>query len=406
MNLAEMLGYADIQQLSRIANEYRCECNGNSKNELIQTILSAVSRKDMIDEQIGRMGLEDLRFLNSLLFDTRSSFSMEDLTARIQQSRFGEEETQSAAAPAPQGRAQAAKAAAKDKSATGGRKQAKSVKPKELTPRDIIAKFKHQGWLFNGLTGPNRYMFHVPSDLKARLRETLERRLSATIVPADEPHAYRDEQGLLTEDLYHLMRYVERYEVPTAADGSMYKRNVQQIIEHLGVRETLPAKGEWRFGYGRKFHVYPNRLSLLYDYAVDSLLLKEEPERLTLSAAGQEKLSQEPTDDTARLYKYWLRLYRTAIPNLVSLVHWIDSLAGQWVTAESLQRTLLPYIKPFYYDTAESVFAQRIVAMLLHLGFVRVGEHERLGTVIRMTKLGSAVVRDSIKDGGGLRSVR
>ncbi|WP_127530736.1 hypothetical protein [Paenibacillus kobensis] len=397
MNLAEMLGYADIQQLSRIANEYRCECNGNSKNELIQTILSTVSRKEMIDEQIGRMGMEDLRFLNSLLFDSRSSFSMEDLTARIQQSKFGEEQAQNDTA-ASQGRAQAPRTAVKEKGPSGGRKQAKSAKPKELTPRDVIVKFKHQGWLFNGLAGPNRYMFHVPSDLKARLRDTLERRMSVTIVPSDEPHAYRDEQGLLAEDLVHLLRYVERYEVPTAADGSMYKRNVQQILDHLGVREALPAKGEWRFGYGRKFHVYPNRLSLLYDYAVDSRLLKEEPERLTLSAAGQDRLAQEQTDDTMKLFKYWLKLYRTPIPNLLSIVHWVDSLARQWVTAESLQRTLLPYIKPFYYDTAESVFAQRVIAMMLHLGFVRVGEHEQQGTVIRMTKLGTAVIGEFMKE--------
>ncbi|GFN30665.1 hypothetical protein [Paenibacillus xylaniclasticus] len=397
MNLAEMLGYADIQQLSRIANEYRCECNGNSKNELIQTILSAVSRKEMIDEQIGRMGLEDLRFLNSLLFDSRSSFSMEDLTARIQQSKFGEEQPQSAAA-APQGQGQASKAKAKDKATSGSRKQNKASKPKELTPRDIIVKFKHQGWLFNGLAGPSRYMFHVPSDLKARLKETLERRLSTTIISADEPHAYRDEQGLLTEDLYHLLRYVERYEVPTAADGSMYKRNLQQIMEHLGVREALPTKGEWRFGYGRKFHVYPNRLSLLYDYSIDSKLLKEEGERLLLTAAGADKLSNEQTDDTAKLYKFWLKLYRTPIPNLISIVHWVNRFAKQWVTAESLQRTLLPYIKPFYYDTAESIFAQRIIAMMLHLGFVRVGEHEQYGTLIRMTKQGTAVIEESMKE--------
>lgn len=396
MNLADMLGYADIQQLSRIADEYRCECNGNSKNELIQTILSAVSRKDIFEERVGRMGLEDLRFLNSLLFDTRSSFSLEDLTARIQQSKFGEEQTQAMAT----GEADKPEASTKrkGKGEQASKKRAKAEKNAELSPRDIILKFKHQGWLFNGLAGPNRYLFHVPNDLKARLRDSLERRMTASIQPSEEPQAYRDEQGLLSEDLYHLLRYVSRYEVPTAADGSMYKRNLQQAIESLGVREALPQKGEWRFGYGRKFHVYPNRLSLIYDFAIDNKWLMEASERLTLTQAGSDKLSDEAIDETARLFKYWMKLYRTPIPNLQSIVHWIDCLAKQWVTAESLLRTLLPYIKPFYYDKAESIFAQRVISMMLHLGLVRVGEHENCGTVIRMTKWGSAIIAGTGKD--------
>lgn len=406
MNLADMLGYADIQQLSRIAVEYQCECNGNSKNELIQTILSAVSRRDIFEEQVGRLGMEDLRFLNSLLFDTRSSFSMEDLTARIQQSKFGEEQTGTVGSASGDQSADS-KGTSATKAAQGGtKKRTKAANPvKELTPRDIILKFKHQGWLFNGLAGPNRYMFHVPADLKTRLRDTLERKMSGMVDAAEEPQAYRDEQGLLSEDLYHMLQYVQRYEVPTSSDGSMYKRNLQQLMEHMGVRESFPQKGEWRFGYGRKFHVYPNRLALLYDFAVDSKLLVESPERLMLTQAGLDKLGDEETDETVKLYRFWLRLYKTPIPNLIALVNWIDRLARQWVTAESLQRTLLPYIKPYYYDTSESVFAQRIVAMMLHLGLVRIGEHENHGTVIRMTKLGTAVIGSVGKD-EAVRSIR
>ena len=406
MNLADMLGYADIQQLSRIAVEYQCECNGNSKNELIQTILSAVSRRDIFEEQVSRLGLEDLRFLNSLLFDSRSSFSMEDLTARIQQSKFGEEQTGNVRSAGEVQPAES-KGTSKSKSAQGGaKKKAKSPEPvKELTPRDIILKFKHQGWLFNGLAGPNRYMFHVPADLKTRLRDTLERKMSGMVEAAEEPQAYRDEQGLLSEDLYHLLQYVQRYEVPTSSDGSMYKRNLQQLMEYMGVREAFPQKGEWRFGYGRKFHVYPNRLALLYDFAVDSKLLVETPERLMLTQTGLERLTEEPVDETAKLYRFWLKLYRTPIPNLVALVNWIDRLARQWVTAESLQRTLLPYVKPYYYDTSESVFAHRIAAMMLHLGLVRIGEHEEHGTVIRMTKLGTAVIGNVGKE-EAVRSIR
>ncbi|GIQ63766.1 hypothetical protein PACILC2_23340 [Paenibacillus cisolokensis] len=89
MNLAEMLGYADIQQLSRIADVYRCECNGHSKHELIQSILATVGRSDVFEEQIGRLRLEDMRFLSTIIFESRNSFSLEELVAKVQQSRFG-----------------------------------------------------------------------------------------------------------------------------------------------------------------------------------------------------------------------------------------------------------------------------------------------------------------------------
>lgn len=96
MNLSDMLGCADIGQLSRIASVYQCECNSNSKNELIQSILGAVSRNDVFEQQISSMAIEDLRFLNSLLFETRDAFSLEELLARAQQSRFNGPEAASA----------------------------------------------------------------------------------------------------------------------------------------------------------------------------------------------------------------------------------------------------------------------------------------------------------------------
>ncbi|UUZ79431.1 hypothetical protein LJK88_30305 [Paenibacillus sp. P26] len=73
MNLADMLSYADIHDLSRIADTYQCECNGHSKNELIQSILSTVGRKEVFQRQVDALSIEDIRFLNSLLFDPRGN---------------------------------------------------------------------------------------------------------------------------------------------------------------------------------------------------------------------------------------------------------------------------------------------------------------------------------------------
>lgn len=376
MNLSDMLGYADIGQLSRIADMYRCECNGNSKNELIQTILSRVSRHDVFEEQINGMKLDELRFLNSLLFESRDAYSLEDLVARVQQSRFD-----LVAEPVAEGQPKAKK-----------RKKKEVVPPAPPSPREMIVRFKHQGWLFNGFSGANRYLFQVPGDLKVRFRDTMRRRFAESLVLTEEPPVYRDEQQLLKDDVKALLHYVYHNDIQLTGDGSMYKRFLQQALDRMGVREEFPARGAWRFGYGRHFNHYPDRFSLLYDYCRSIGAIAEQGDRLVVTDAGLAKLQAASPNETEELYRYWLKLYKGPVANLLSLVHWMHALAADWVTADSLKDVLLPFVKPYYYDDATAVLESRVWTMLLHLGVIRIGEHSEHGTVIRMTKAGSAIV--------------
>ncbi|SEN26011.1 hypothetical protein [Paenibacillus sp. OV219] len=398
MNLADMLSYADIGQLSRIATTYQCECNGNSKNDLIQSILSTVNRRDVFEAQIGAMKLEDLRFINSLLFDARDAFSLEELVARVQQSRFV-----SSAEEAKQGEDDGSKAlpvskkteTAKNKAAKLSNKSraSKEKQVQEDGPRDTISRFKQYGWLFNGYAGPDRYLFQVPADLKERFKETMERRLVSQVVyTGDEPHAYRDEQMLMGEDVAQLLTYVHLNEIPLTSEGFMYKRNVLQLLELFGVKEQLPVKGEWRFGYGRRMKEYPNRLSLLYDYCFYKGWITETSTGLELTAAGKERQELRTPEASDKLYQFWLRLYKGPIPNIRSIVHWIDKLGRSWVSADTMHSTLKPYIKPFYYDQPETILEQRLISMLMHLGLLRIGDHHEHGQVIRMTPLGRTMV--------------
>ncbi|MBH5317939.1 hypothetical protein I6N90_08995 [Paenibacillus sp. GSMTC-2017] len=383
MNLSDMLSYADIGQLNKIAGVYRCECNGNSKNELIQSILSQISRHDVFDEQISGMKLEDLRFLNSLLFESRQSYSLEDLIARVQQSRFGEEK-----------KVQVAVAEIKVKKS----KKKAPLPPAPLSPREIIARFKHQGWLFNGFTGPSRYLFQVPSDLKTRFRETLRRRFAEQLQYTDEPPIYRDEQGLITDDIKHFLQYVYQNEVQLTSDGSMYKRFLQQVLELMGIQEEPPAKGAWRFGYGRHFNHFPDRISLLYDYCFNAKYISEQEDTLSITDLGIGMLQKPFATELESLFRYWLKLYKMPVTNLLSLVHWIHSLSEEWVTVESIKKVLSPFVKPYFYDDVDSVLETRILKMMMHLGLIRVGDHPLYGKVIRMTKAGNMII-----SGCGLR---
>lgn len=369
MNLADMLSYADINQLTRIAQRYGCVCNEHSKHELIQSILSALGRRDVFEQHVSEMTLEELRFLNSILFDRRASFSLEELIARVQQTRF-------------------------DLDSDGGEKQAHNAAPMPH-PRETISKFKHSGWLFNGCSHQTKYLFQVPSDLKLRLIDVLRQSFAMHLTETDMPTSYRDEDGRMAEDVLHLLKFIENGNVMLNAEGVMYKKTQQQLLDYFAVQEAPIARGEWRFGYGRRFHDYPNRMSLLYDYAFYQGWLEEGDGRLSCTPKGLERVASGEAESSASLYRFWLKLYKNAIPNLLSIVHWIQLCTKQWTTLDSLERALLPFVRPFFFDTPQSVFRQRIIMMLVHLGVIRFGEDEQYGSVIQTTRRGQLII-DSV----------
>ncbi|MBD0380570.1 hypothetical protein [Paenibacillus sedimenti] len=358
MNLADMLSYADIHELSRIAHTYECECNGHSKNELIQSILSTALRKEIFERHVQSLDMEDIRFLNSLLFDQRNAFSMEELIARVGQSRFSKQDQE------------------------------------EWNPREMIIKFKKLGWLFNGYSQQTKYLFHVPKDLKKRFNDVLTKQFKANLQMTNEPGVYRDEQMLIVDDINHFLTYIaQQQDVPLTTEGTMYKRQLQQILERLSVQEEMVAKGAWRFGYGRKFKEYPNRFSFIYDYCYYHQLIAEHEQSLQLTDVGKVRLQEGTKENLAAVYRFWLRLYKNPIPNIQSISLWIDRLAGSWVTSGSLGDVLGKLVRPFYYDNSESIFEQRILQMMMHLGLIRIGEYEEKGKVVQVTKLGSSVIQ-------------
>lgn len=365
MNLAEMLTFADIEMLSKIAAHYECNCNAHSKRELIQSILNKMGNRAFIQEHVEHMEEEDLRFLNTLLFDKRTRLSLEELMASAGQAKFTPENKQSGSS----------------------------------SVRDIIARFRQRGWLFNGSTPDTRYLFGVPEDLKMRFRNALEEQMATQIKNVQEPKVYREEQEQAAEDLFLLLHYIQRHDIPLNAEGVMYKRNQSQLMEKLYVPEPVNPKGGWRFGYGRRFRDYPDRLALLYDYAYYRGYITEQDARLSLTDTGNAAVEQEEKEPLLYLIQFWLRLYKGAIPNLLSLVYWIDCGCASWSSAASLYGNVERFIKPFYYDTSESIFRERIVKMMLHLGMVKVGEDPSAGPVIRMTPAGRMHVKNLVARG-------
>ncbi len=356
MNLADMLSYTDVKQLSAIAAHYDCPCDLHSKRDMIQAILNTLNHPDVFERMISELGLDDMRFIHALLFDQREAYSLEELSAKARQARFDHEEDQT------------------------------------WSPRQTIVRFKQKGWLFNGHSHHTKYLFQVPRDLKRKMIELFAERMRHNVNTATEPEVYREEQQLLAEDVLRLLRFVHQEDVTLTQDGVIYKRCLLSLQEALAVHEEPVSKGGWRFGYGRRFRDYPNRFSFLYDYCIYHQYIEERDNRLCLREHGERRLAEGTKESPLSMYKFWLKLYQVPIRNLRAHVQWIRKLAGQWVTVQSLTDVLGPYMYPFYYDTVDTILEQRILHMLMHLGLVRIGEHADAGVVVQTTALGDRLI--------------
>ncbi|WP_164472703.1 hypothetical protein [Cohnella candidum] len=389
MNLADMLCYADIDQLTRIAQTYDCHTGSHSKNELIQSILTVIHRREVLESRMEEMSGDDLRFLNSLLFENRMVYSMEELKARA----IGTAVT-AAAAVLPESGKPAPKPDAKAKGTRSKKKQAVPAEPAgpEDTARQTITRFKRFGWLFNGFSQQTRYLYQVPEDVKRRLCDALERKFRLRLEEREEPPVYRDERGLLAEDLTVFLKYVRDNDCPLSVDGVLYKRQLGQVLELMSVREEGPGKTGWRFGYGRKFRDYPDRFSLLYDFAYYEGLIRENPDRLIVTEEGLNTADGQRRIDPAELYRFWLRVYKGPIANLTALVQWVNRLSAAWTTVSSLFEVLRPLIRSYYFDQEQDVLERRVLGMMMHLGLLRWGETSSGEALVKMTPQGSAVV--------------
>lgn len=382
MNLSDMLSYADISQLSSIAKQYGCECNGRSKHELIQAILVNVQRKEVITQSIDRLQLEELRFLNFLLFENLKAYSLEDLLALLQQCRFDinvQEKTIEAAA-----------VAASSKQRTKRRKKIdEQVIP---APREMIARFKSQGWLFNGHSGHERYMFHVPSDFKLRYRQHLLAIMQRQIDYCESPATAIDESGKLVQDMKMMLDYIQKHEPNAAADGVIHRRAVLQLNEASSIKEELPGKGAWKFGYGKGFGELPERLTLIYDYLWSKRLIHLDEDRIKLKEP--DLLSESDAEEMKAMILHWMKRYRTPIPNIRALVYWLIMLSSSWCSLASIERVLLPYIKPYYFDSASDVLHKRLVKPLKHFGMLQTAEHTEAGVMLQASSFGKRMLQE------------
>lgn len=341
MNLDEMLLYADIGQINKIADQYQCQCDRHSKTDLIQAIIYKLLKRDTIEDILYGLEPVEYTFIQLLYLDSRNKFTLEDLLAKG--------------------------------------KQAINLSQTSITSKDIVFRALKKGWVFQGVGKKHLLIYLVPQDLKRKMLIGIQGDLEKRLDIRNEINFYRDESNLLVSDMIRFLTYVTKNDISLTAEGNIYKRQQQAIFGSFLVPEEPIKKVAWRFGFGRRYNEYPDRFSLIYDYSFYQKFIVEDQEGLLfISPSGGKWLTQTTYDqEEIKIYQFWVRLYKHPIPYLQLIVKYMDLIAYQrWVEIESLEKEILFWLEDFYYEKKKDIFKERIIKMLLHLGVIQLGNED------------------------------
>jgi hypothetical protein len=261
-------------------------------------------------------------------------------------------------------------------------------------PPNALDTALSQGWLFSRTEKSMRPTYVIPDDVREAIRKQLRDNFMCKLsTREDEPLIQQEEAFALISDLTTFIDYIQHHDVPLTTEGAMYKRNTQQLMELFEVPEDLTVP-EWRFGYGRRAHDYPDRFALLYDFAYDAELIREQADQtLQITDQAQDWRALAKPRQLQRMLRFYLRLYRRPIPRLREIVEVMRQIGDKWVEKASVLEACGNMVTAFYYDTREDVFAKRILKMLTHLGVIRTGFDEESGPVwFQMTNLGQELL--------------
>jgi hypothetical protein len=375
MRLSECLNSSDIDTLRKIADAYQFDCSKSSKNALMQEIMLHFNNRRFVSEAFD--SIQDAHFreaVSQFMLDSRQEFSREEVLALVRRALRIEAQDAHGQAHVPKPRS-----------------KKKQKQPAENPDQLWMRRLLQEGWLYRLNTKGGRQFFFIPDDLRRNVRDYLSHNLQQRVQVAErEPIIYRDENLALVRDAMVFLQYVEKNDVRITKDGTIMKRKQQEIFALLEIKEEPLGNVSWRFGYGRRFHDYPDRFALLYDYCFNRELIVETPDGELLPGGKVKSWLQLTEKERAEdLFRFWRLLYRRPIPKLKLCIATLAPAAKDtWVHASSMNELLAPYVKDYYYDKAQTVMEQRIYNMLVHLGLLAHGQLATGEIVIKVTPLG------------------
>ncbi|MFX4302478.1 hypothetical protein ACOJUR_09515 [Alicyclobacillus tolerans] len=354
VRLADCLVQADIHTLQAIARHYQFSCALYSKNEMIQEILHHFRINPQFQlEQTAQEYLQNPIYARLALHKT-GFFAKEEIQAMFQ-----------------------------------------SNPTDSLDLQEAISR----GWLipirkYNGDT-----IYVLPDELREHLLySVIDQMREKLVFHEDDENISLDKTSVLS-DLHTFLQYTERHQVQLTVNGSIYKRQLTQILELMSTPEEIPVES-WRFGYGRRFHDYPDRFALLYDFSYFTGLLEEQEVGQLIINSSHPWLQKGNYEQLQSLFEFYIRSYRRPLPRLPLILSLLIHLSESWVREDTVYEVIQHFLSDFYFDSKEQVWKQRILQMLHYLGIVHLHQEtfsDSIHNWFQMSKLGLQLLLGDIK---------
>lgn len=385
MRLAECLNRSDHGILRKIAERHDFSCPLYSKNAILQEVLARFFASDYLAQRLSSLTPEARAAVREIAFDRRDRYAREELLALLRR-----------VAPCADSALESKPADAEGTKKRAGRAREKTkIVPPVDPARTLLTALQCEGLIYPETGGA---VFVCPADVWLRLYEMVSGEERAHVQSSGrEPVAHRDDGLAMARDAATFLLHLGRQDIRLTGDGVIFRRQQAQLFQLFEIEEQpLPPHVGWRFGFGRRFHDYPDRFALLYDALFsDNLILEGEDGRLRANADAVQTYLRVPEDERGeRFFRYWLKTYRAAIPNLRTIVSRLgEAVRYSWVYGGSLRDLWLPQIQPYYYESGEMVWESHILGMLVCLGVLARGAAADGSALYRLTRQGGQWLR-------------
>lgn len=194
-----------------------------------------------------------------------------------------------------------------------------------------------RGLIFTRKTG-YREVYFIPAELQPALSGLLTERMAERVAVRDATAGPDPGASDLVEDLYRLLAFVFKQEVPLTQGGLIFKRHLRALVELLGAEpagtddeELLPGR-------------YPEPLGFLAGFALDFHLLARADGYLRPGTDLDFWLRRPEPELRAALFEYWEDRYY--YPDLQAFLHLSRAVTDGWIAVPAAAAELEPMLHP------------------------------------------------------------
>ncbi len=338
MRFMDCLNQSDMSQLVPIAKKHQISAPLYSKNAILQELISRFTEPDYLESRVSHSELSLQTVIRELALSGRIRYAKDELGPMI-------------------------------------RRILMTLHVDNITANDIINTLNREGLIFEMQSNYGK-VFIFPEDIWKKIHHLISREREISDFP-QIPLIIQNDGTAIARDAAALLFFCAKTPQRLTADGSLYKRSQQQLMQLFEVSEALlPDRPGWRFGFHSHYRSYPERLALLIEFWSRSGVWQEHHGELQVEEeACQALLMISEEKRTELIFRFYMQIYRSALPNLFHIIKKTGQMASEsWVSELQIENEISPWVSDYFYESKENMIKQHILCMLVYLGFLMRGE--------------------------------